>query len=696
MPFSVNSILLYFFMKSQNINVSGFCDNNEELHLKQFKGSKILLPDAAFSENSDITIMLSEIRFFDEMTEQLKEIGFNSIWKFTDYHVDFDIRKYTDILTYIEEYPHISPVQARKATQLKKSIPILKTWQNLILELKDEYSEPYYFEEESEQQELINLNNSPRFLVCVNSTEHVDNTFLAECAQSLTTQKYRNFTVLPIYSPENEKAVKSVFSNVDYLTTDNAKTNIECIEFIRAHFNDYDKYNLIITVGGNDKLSTNALAKLANEAENKQEFVFTANEDRIYGNEFISPYYKYEYQKNTLINSEGLIRNLVCVRSEFNEDIKTLDMDRIYIINEVLYHYRVLDTIHDNKIKAIAFYLPQFHAIPENNKWWGEGFTEWTNVKRAYPLFDGHYQPHVPGELGYYDLINDKDIQKKQAELAVKHGIYGFCYYYYWFNGKRLLEKPFNNILNNPELNMPFCICWANENWTRRWDGMENEILMGQEHTPESDEKFIYDVLPILKDKRYITVNGAPILLIYRCDLFPDFKKTVSVWRKVAEENGLPHIHISTVKSPGWTYTEFDTVDCDSVTEFPPHKSYPNLITKILSDGDDKYMWEYKGYVARAMNRKINKRLHFRGAMVNFDNTARRLKDASIFLNSTPEEYKKLLVSLVDFTSRYKEEERLIFINAWNEWAEGNHLEPDEKFGDHYLKATKEALEINC
>src|SRR5665647_256742 len=190
------------------------------------------------------------------------------------------------------------------------------------------------------------------------------------------------------------------------------------------------------------------------------------------------------------------------------------------------------------KIRPIAMYLPQFHPIPENDEWWGKGFTEWTNVAKAKPLFKGHYQPHLPADLGFYDLRLEES-RIAQAEMAKVNGIYGFCYYHYWFNGKRILERPFQEIFETGKPDFPFMLCWANENWTRTWDGGNHHILLEQKHSPEDDRNHIKALIPYFKDSRYIRVDNKPVFSVYRASLFPDISNTIRIWREEAEKEGL-------------------------------------------------------------------------------------------------------------------------------------------------------------
>ena len=348
----------------------------------------------------------------------------------------------------------------------------------------------------------------------------------------------------------------------------------------------------------------------------------------------------------------------------------------------------------DGKAKIIAFYLPQFHPIPENNKWWGDGFTEWANVAKAVPQYVGHYQPHLPGELGFYDL-RLPEVQRRQVELAKQYGIFGFCFYYYWFNGKRLLERPLDQFISNHEIDFPFCLCWANENWTRRWDGQESEILIGQDHSVESDIAFIKDVEPYLRHKNYIKVDGRPILIVYRPQIMPDPSGTAKRWKEYCREQGLGDIYLIAAQTFG--LSDPRQVGFDAAIEFPPHGIVIPEVTnqvEVLNPGYAGKIYNYQHVVAYMMQKKAPDYRLFRTVMTSWDNTARRQNHAHIFINSDPSTYQSWLSYDLEYTERnLPEGERFVFVNAWNEWAEGTHLEPDRKYGYAYLQGTMLALQ---
>jgi len=339
-------------------------------------------------------------------------------------------------------------------------------------------------------------------------------------------------------------------------------------------------------------------------------------------------------------------------------------------------------------VKILAFYLPQFHAIPENDAWWGEGFTEWTNVKPAQPQFEGHYQPHIPGELGYYNLL-DTNVQKRQVELAKNYGIGGFCFHFYWFNGKRLLETPIENYLKNPQLDLPFCISWANENWTRRWDGMENEVLISQHHSCEDDLAFIEHLSNYMRDDRYIRINGKPLVMVYRPGLLPDAKETAERWRKWCSDNGIGEIYLAYVQS--FDKINPDGYGYDAAIEFPPNNFYPPLISNLITPLDRNfrgYVYDWQTLVSFRERNALPSYKLFRCVCPSWDNTPRRKNESTVFLNSSPGEFGKWVYnSLADTCKRFENpDERILFVNAWNEWAEGAYLEPDEKYGYAFLQ----------
>ncbi len=348
----------------------------------------------------------------------------------------------------------------------------------------------------------------------------------------------------------------------------------------------------------------------------------------------------------------------------------------------------------EKPVSLICFYLPQFHAIPENDVWWGKGFTEWKNVKSAKPLFKGHDQPRIPGELGYYNLL-DNSVIRRQIELAKLYGIEGFCFYYYWFNGKRLLEKPIENFINDETLKFPFCLCWANENWTRRWDGLENQLLISQNYSPEDDIEFIKHIARYLNDSRYIRINGSPLLLVYRPNLLPSPKDTTKRWRQWCRDNGVGDIYLAYTQS-------FEKVNpsqygFDAAIEFPPNNSAPPDITETVKPITRPFacsVFDWETFIHRSRQYKKTKYKLFRGVCPSWDNTPRRRGNGIIFGNSSPHGYQEWLYnSVIDTVMRLNNpDERLVFVNAWNEWAEGSYLEPDQTRGYAYLEATRLAL----
>jgi len=348
-------------------------------------------------------------------------------------------------------------------------------------------------------------------------------------------------------------------------------------------------------------------------------------------------------------------------------------------------------------IKAIAFYLPQFHPVPENDAWWGKGFTEWTNVTKAVPQFVGHHQPHLPGELGFYDL-RLIDVQRQQIELAKHYGIHGFCYHHYWFGGRRLLEGPFNQVLANPDLDLPFCLCWANENWTRRWDGLDQEILIGQKHSPEDDLAFIADIALALRDPRYIRFNGRPVLIVYRVNRLPDAKATAARWREYCRNEGIGELYLVAARSFG--VTDPRPYGFDAAVEFPPLESHPrrmNSEIRFINPAFDDSVFRFDEMVDSYLAISANGYTNIKAVCPGWDNEARRPGKGHIFRESGALPYSRWLrgacAQTLHAMSNNSEQPPFVFINAWNEWAEGAHLEPDRKFGYSNLHVTATVLQ---
>lgn len=345
-------------------------------------------------------------------------------------------------------------------------------------------------------------------------------------------------------------------------------------------------------------------------------------------------------------------------------------------------------------IKAIAFYLPQFHRFPENDAWWGEGFTEWTNVCRSKPMFPGHIQPEEPHpSLGYYNL-DDVEVMRKQAELAKHYGIYGFCFHHYWFSGKRLMEKPVDQLLTTPSIDIPFCLNWANENWTRRWDGAEHEVLIAQNHSPEDDEAFMVDVLRYFRDPRYIRIQGKPLFLVYRPDILPDMRKTLSRWKSVCKRYGENEPYF--VMCMSFMNADPQKFGFDAAVQFPPHRPWEidtNIVHPCTIEDINKHfngnIFSYEDLKKSSL--QALKKYIIPSVIPSWDNTPRRLYKSSIYAGSTPEIYFDWLTQACQFSlNNYPSS--FVFINAWNEWAEGAHLEPNNVYGYAYLNATKSAL----
>ena len=358
-------------------------------------------------------------------------------------------------------------------------------------------------------------------------------------------------------------------------------------------------------------------------------------------------------------------------------------------------------------LKAIAFYLPQYHPIPENDRWWGKGFTEWTNVSKAKPLFRDHYQPHQPADLGFYDL-RLPEARQAQADLAIAYGIHGFCYYHYWFTGKRLLERPFNDVLAAQEPDFPFCLCWANENWTRRWDGQDEDILAEQIYSEEDDRQHLRYLAQAFQDPRYIRIDGKPLFLVYRASKIPDPLLTSKTWRDEAHQLGLGDIFLVRVESFPEEHQDPQSIGFDACVEFQPDWGNMGLplqtgrkwsVQRKLKLAEPAYannnIYDYGTIVERMLAKPPATYKRFPCVTPAWDNAARR-KDgnATILHNSQPERYEHWLNTVVRRELLNPDSDRIVFINAWNEWAEGNHLEPCQKWGHAYLEATQRVLEI--
>lgn len=376
----------------------------------------------------------------------------------------------------------------------------------------------------------------------------------------------------------------------------------------------------------------------------------------------------------------------------------------------------------NGKVNLIAFYLPQYHSIPENDMAWGKGFTEWTNVRKASPLFKGHVQPKIPLNNNYYNLMDD-NIAEWQSNIAQENGIFGFCYYHYWFkNGKKLLEKPAERMLATKSITIPFCFCWANENWSKRWDGGTDEVIVEQDYGDERDweDHFRY-LLPFLQDSRYITMNNRPVLIIYRPDEIDRLNEMISYLRRRTVEEGLagltvifqhPRALMNCVENANDLCKAFENyskkIDFDYYIMFEPlftwqEQKMKSTIGRIQDKINNRIkrmiyhtvkgtpiLYDYDNVWKRILNRNNCHDRMLTGAFVNWDNTPRR-KDGQVIINSSPLKFEKYLTELVQKV-KTSSNHRVIFITAWNEWGEGCYLEPDDMNGYSYLNAVSNSI----
>ena len=349
-----------------------------------------------------------------------------------------------------------------------------------------------------------------------------------------------------------------------------------------------------------------------------------------------------------------------------------------------------------DRVRTLAFYLPQFHPTPENDLWWGQGFTEWTNVARARPSYAGHYQPHLPADLGYYDL-RLADSLRRQADLAARYGVEGFCVYHYSFGDRRMLATPMRVLAANPDIAFRHCLCWANENWTRHWDGGAKEILLEQRYDAATLDGVIDDALRAAADPRYVTVDGAPVVLVYRPLLLPDAPAFAAAARTAFAAAGHPGLHLVYVESMEAVDQKLRPRDIgfDAAVEFPPHgRAVPARDeAAVLKDGWNGYRYDYAETVLAFLDRPGVAYTRYPAVFPSWDNTPRQPLRGTSFDGASPELFQLFVEEKIEEARRLLPpgDGRLLFVNAWNEWAEGAHLEPDGGYGHRWLEALCQA-----
>lgn len=360
------------------------------------------------------------------------------------------------------------------------------------------------------------------------------------------------------------------------------------------------------------------------------------------------------------------------------------------------------ENVSKKKARVIAFYLPQFHPTPENDEWWGKGFSEWTNVASAKPLFKGHEQPVIPADLGFYDL-RLPETRVAQAEMAAAFGVEGFCYWHYWFGGRRMLERPFNEVLSSGSPDFPFCVGWANHSWNGIWKDEPHRLLIDQTYPGEDDDRAHFEyLLSAFRDPRYMTVDGKPILVIFKPTDVPDSKRRFDLWRELALQAGLKGLHIVGINMLDFKDAAGLGLDAITVSTL----AVTNVVSPLLNE-ITKNIWRIKRKLSVGGPRIIEYSEAIRHLIPdlgqfdceaypcvypNWDNTPRKGRKGLVLANSTPELFERHLTDAVNALGERNDEHKLIFLKSWNEWAEGNHLEPDTKWGLQYLQALKRVI----
>jgi lipopolysaccharide biosynthesis protein len=347
------------------------------------------------------------------------------------------------------------------------------------------------------------------------------------------------------------------------------------------------------------------------------------------------------------------------------------------------------------KARLTAYYLPQFHRLEVNDRAWGSGFTEWTNVTRTQPFFPGHLQPHLPADLGFYDLTN-ADVMRRQIDLALHYGVTGFCFYHYWFAGRTIMDGPVRLFQQLADPDMEFCLCWANENWSRRWENAEDDVIIRQEHSVERDRLFIHDILPYLRNDRYRRIEGRKLLLVYIPEaLGAGLHDTVAYWRRIAREEGVGELAVMGTSFPS-RHAFRDEPAIDGIVQFPPHRGFRGTVRirpeQMLNTKFKGRIDDYGQTIAHLESVDYGHDRVIPGVFPAWDNSARKRERSHIFINTDPLAFERWLRHAIAKALQNPRTDGLVFINAWNEWAEGAHLEPCRWYGHAHLAACRRAL----